>query len=162
MYILDQKSNLGSVIIPVGADNIVTVLAEFEVIPPPLTASQFSIRNNGDIAIGDPNSTNNVILNTGLKLNFRQLTGTDSDYLLTSDDYMLEVASDTYNTITLPSALGKGGISYVVSRGSTVNNNLVLRAQINETIDSRTQLSLVAAGDHIRVISNNIDTWYIV
>jgi hypothetical protein len=158
MYILDHKQNLGSVVIPIGITGSVIVYSEFAVITPSSTVSQFSITDNGDINLGGAGSIN---INTELKLDFKQINGTDTDYLLKGKDYAVEVVSDTYNSITLPSATSMGGVSYIISRGSTVNNNLVLRAQPGENIDSRPELLLESPGSHIRVISNNINTWYI-
>lgn len=158
MYILDHKQNLGSIVIPIGIIGSVVVYNEFAVITPSSTVSQFSITDNGDINLG---GVGTITITTELKLSFKQINGTDTDYLLDSKDYAVEVVSDTYNSITLPSAAGMGGVSYVISRGSTVNNNLVLRAQPGESIDCRSELLLELPGSHIRVISNNINTWYI-
>lgn len=162
MYILDVKTNLASFIIPSGAGNTVTIFSEFSVIPEGSSTPQLTIGKTGDIVLGDPNSTsNNVIVNAGMSTSFRQLTDPDTEYLMTKNDYAIEVISDTYNVIRLPSALDIGGRTYVISRGSN-NNNLSVRTQVNENIDTRTQILLKRKNDHIKVSSNGIDSWYVI
>jgi hypothetical protein len=130
-WILDNKNTIGSYIIPTGNTNKITVFGE------------------------------SLIINSGIDFNFKQIIDTETNYLLTDSDYAIEIISDTYNTITLPSALNIGGRTYIISRGST-NNNLILQAQIGETIDSRNIIQLKRINDHIKVMSNNISEWYVI
>lgn len=69
--------------------------------------------------------------------------------------------SDSYNTVTLPSALNSGGRTFIISRGSN-NNNLVIKAQPGETIDSRQELPLKRKNVHTKLISNDQNLWYVI
>ncbi len=161
MYVLDTKTNLGSQVIPVGSTQLVTVYSEFSVIPSGSTTSQLAVYNTGDIVIGDPATVNNVAIAGGVTSSFIQLTNSNTSYLLNDNDYAVEVISDTYNAINLPSASGIGGRTYVISRGSN-NNNLVLNAQSGENIDTRSQIQFKKKHDHIRIMANGQDSWYVV
>lgn len=162
-YILDQKTNLESYLVPVGPSNTVTAFKDFIIVDPVTQKPNFGVYNTGTILIGNQSNpaNSNIIINTGVDFKFRQIIDTTiTNYLLTHDDYAVEIISDAINTVTLPSALGNGGRTYLISRGST-NNALVIASQYNETIDSRPQIQLRRIHDHVKVMSNNIDTWYI-
>jgi hypothetical protein len=158
-YILDDKRNLGYIVIPNGPNDKITVFSEFEVKPQSATEPYFGIYNDGTINIGGPNSSNNLIIEAGVDFDFKQIFGLATNYNLTENDYAIEIMSDSYNTITLPTALNSGGRTYVLSRGSN-NNNLVVKAQTGENIDSRQEIHLKRKNDHIKIYSNNIDSWY--
>lgn len=162
-YILDQKKNLGAFVIPVGASNKITTFGEFDVIPSGSTTSQFNVASDGTIQIGDSNNVtyNNLILNAGVNFQFRQITDAGTNYLMTNNDYAIEIISATYGSVTLPSASGIGGRTYIISNGST-NTALLVKSQIGDFIDKRTTINLKRINDHIRVQSNNIDEWYII
>ena len=161
MYILDNKRNLGSFIIPVDSDNKIKVFREFEVQPQNLLYPQFGVYNNGDIVIGNVNNPNNVNITGGIDFTFERITTLDTDYILTENNYALEIVSDTYNFITLPLATGIGGRTYRISRGSD-NDSLVLRCQPGDNIDSRSIIELKRKFAHLTVMSNNINSWYFV
>lgn len=161
-YLIDRKATIGSYVIPVTGTNQVNVFSEFAVSP--INADiQFGVFTNGDIQLGytAPGSNNNIIINSGIDFNFSQVTGTDTTYLLTQNDYAIEIISDTYNTVLLPSALGIGGRTYIISRGSN-NPNLVVRTQNGENIDTRQEIQLRRKNDHIKVMANNIDSYYVI
>lgn len=162
-YILDdEKNNLGSTIVPIGTDNVVTVLKQFAVDPMANGVGYFNVTNTGDIHIGNPIVKNNLFLNTGVDFNFMQITDTTlTNYTLTQNDYAIEIITDTINTITLPTARNTGGRTYIISRGSN-NNNLILQTQLNENIDTRMQISLTRKYVHLKVMSNGQDSWYVV
>lgn len=158
-YILDDKTNLGYIVIPNGPNNKITVFSEFEVKPQTATEPYLGVYNDGTINIGGPNSSNNLIIEAGIDFDFKQIYGTDTNYNLTENDYAIEIMSDTYDTITLPTALNSGGRTYIISRGNN-NNNLVLKAQTGENIDTRNEIPLKRKNDHIKVMSNGIDSYY--
>ena len=93
-------------------------------------------------------------------IDFKQIIGIDTIYYLTPADHAIEIISDTYNIVQLPSAVGNGGRLYTICRGSN-NNNLVLKAATGDTIDTRTQLELKRKNDHLEIMCNGIDSWYI-
>jgi len=161
MYILDNKTNLGSFVIPIGVNNVVKVFREFEVQPQNLLNTQFAIYNNGDVILGNPNNPNNINITGGIDFTFERITTLDTDYILTGNNYALEIVSDTYNFITLPLASGIGGRTYRLSRGSD-NNGLVLRCQPGDNIDSRSVIELKRKFAHLTVMSNGLDAWYFV
>lgn len=160
-YLLDIKKNLGSFVIPTGTDNQVTVFKDLLVNPTGNNDSYFSVLNNGDVIIGDSSTLtyNNLIINAGLNLGFKQITDTNANYLMTDNDYSVEIISDTYNTVTLPLANGIGGRTYIISRGSN-NNNLIVQAQPGDLIDGRNIIQLKRINDHIQIQSNGINDWY--
>jgi hypothetical protein len=162
-FLLDQKHNLGRYMIPNGPGFTVTCFEEFAVIPSGSTVNQFAVFADGTIQLGDgdDNTYNNIIISGGITTNFKQITDTGTDYLLTNNDYAVEIISATYNSVTLPAAAGIGGRTYVISRGST-NNNLIVKSQIGDTIDGRTQIALKRINDHMQVQSNGINEWYMM
>lgn len=160
-YILDKKNNLGSIVIPTGTQNIMTVYSQFVVNPQANNTTIFGVYTNGDIHIGNPSVKNNIFLDGGIDFHFVQITDTTLvDYALTNNDYAIEIIADNINTITLPTALNNGGRTYIISRGSD-NNALLLQSQPNENIDTRTQLQLTRKHVHLKVMSNGQDSWYI-
>lgn len=162
-FLLDDKNNLGRYVIPTGINNGVNVYSDFEVYPNGITNSHFSVYADGTIIIGDttPGSYNNLVINAGISSSFRQLTDNATDYILTNNDYSVEVISNTYNSITLPPALNIGGRTYVISKGSS-NPDFVVRASTGDMIDGRAQIGLKRTNDHIQVQSNGINEWYVL
>lgn len=161
-YILDNKTNLASMVLPVGNGNVVTVYNSFTVNPLQNGTTYLNIDSTGLIQLGDPNSKNNVLLYASLDFRFLQIFDTTiQDYQLNTDDYAIEIVSDSINTITLPTSLDSGGRTYIVSRGSN-NNALIIRAQPGENIDTRQSLQLSRKHVHLKVMSNGQDSWYIV
>ena len=162
MYILDIKTNLASIIVPTNNDSRVTIYSELEVIPENFSQPQLAIYNSGQIALGNSAvEGSNIVINAGSNVNFKQIFGNNTDFPLTINEYAIEIISDTYNTVTLPSALNIGGRSYLISRGSN-NNNLVVRCQPGENIDTRNQIQLKRKNEHIQVMANGQDSWYII
>jgi hypothetical protein len=163
-YILDNKTNLGSIVIPVGVVPVITVYSGFSINQMQNSTSYFNVSTNGTINIGSADSTvyNNVIVTSGIDYHFSQITDiTLTDYLLTKNDYAIEIIADSINTVTLPTAVGNGGRTYVVSRGSD-NNNLTLQCQAGENIDTRSQILLSRKHVHLKLMSNGQDSWYII
>ena len=160
-YILDpDKKSLGKSIVLQGTNPIVTIYDETQIILNPADGPVFEISNDGNIVVGGPNVNNFINLNGGICYNFKQIGGTDANYDLTSNDYMVEVISDLINTVTLPSAVGNAGCSYIIARGETTNRDLFLTTQINEDIDGSTTCQFRRAKMHIKVISNGDGNWY--
>jgi hypothetical protein len=150
MYILDNKENLAAFVIPTGSTNIVTINSELNVIPSSYTTSRLSVLNNGTTYVAG-----------GADYNFRRIGGVITNYDLTLDDYAVEIISNTINSVTLPAAANNGGRYYVVSRGATTNNNLILRVQAGDNIDTNQFIRLKRVSDHINVMSNDVNSWYI-
>lgn len=160
-YILDNKTNLGSIVIPTGSSATVTVYNQFVVNPLGDGTTHFGVYDTGNINIGNRNAKNNLLLDAGVDFHFVQITDTLVNYDLTNNDYAVEIISDSINTVTLPTALNNGGRTYIISRGSN-NNDLILQCQTNENIDSRPLLQLTRKHVHLKVMSNGQDSWYIV
>ncbi len=160
-YIFDtRRKSLGTLAIPLGADDTVTVLSEFKVTPD--AAETFlDIRENGEIFIGDDGGINNITLNGGIRYNFKQIIGVALNYDLEEDDYAIEIVSDTYNSVTLPFATGRGGRAFLISRGSD-NNAFVIKTQIGDTLDTRTQVPIKRKNEHIRVMSFDNNKWFTI
>jgi len=161
-FLLENKNSLGRYVIPTSSNGI-TVYNPFSVIPSGNLDKQFSIDSGGIIEIGNPNNDNynNIIFNAGINNAFKQLTDNGADYLLTNNDYFVEVISTTYNYVTLPLANNIGGRTYIISNGST-NINLVVRTSGIDNIDGRTQIALKRIHDRIKLQSNGIDNWYVI
>lgn len=159
MYILDNKNNLESFVIPVGSSNNVTVYSEFNVIPSSYTTPRLNILNDGTAFIA--NGSSGTGTSTGVNYNFKQIGGIIINYDLKLDDYAIEIISNTINSVTLPSALNNGGRHYIVSRGNTTNDNLILQAQVGDNIDMNSFIQLSRVGNHINVMSNDVNSWYI-
>lgn len=158
--IIDDKRNLGSLVIPVGNNNNITVYSEFSVIPTGYTITQFEVLNNGNITLGNNTTNNNLIINAGIDMDFKCIIDGGTNYILSENDYAVEIVSDTYTSVTLPSANLIGGRTYIISRGS--NTVISLTAQVGENIDSRTSILLKRKHDHIKVMANNEDSWYVI
>jgi hypothetical protein len=161
MFLLENKDNLASHMVPLGPDSIVTAYKGFEVVPDPTAPGAFfSVLASGSVTVGG-NGSDDVTLGAAVKSSFRSITDPIANYDVADDDYAVEIVSDTINTITLPAASGKGGKNYVISRRSN-NNNLVVQAYPGDNIDSATTIELKRMYDHIEIMSNDIDTWYII
>lgn len=158
MYILDNKQSLGTFVIPTGAANIITVNAEFNVIPSNYNVPRLSILNDGTAYIAGGGGGGG---STGVVYNFKQIGGVITNYNLSLDDYAVEIISNTINSVTLPPALNNGGRYYVVSRGATTNNNLILKPQVGDNIDMNQSIRLKRVADHINVMSNDVNSWYV-
>ena len=161
-YLMDHKTNLGSIAIPVGASNDIEIFSGFYVKPFGFPNPLFSIADNGTITIGDPLNPTPIVINSNIQYKFEQISGTGTNYLLSDSDYAIEILSNTYNFITLPSASGIGGRTYVLSRGTTSNNSLTLVTQPGQTIDGRASIALPQQNDHLMVMSNDALSWYIL
>jgi len=113
----------------------------------------------------DPVFTQSISVNTlstgGVSYNFKQIGGVITNYNLTSDDYAVEIISNTINSVTLPSAANNGGRYYVISRGVTTNNSLILKPQVGDNIDTYQFIQLKRVADHINVMSNDVNSWYV-
>jgi hypothetical protein len=161
-FLDDEKTNLSSLVIPVGVVPVVTAYSGFSIVPNGVADSIFSVAASGDISIGQIDSINNLVINTGTDVRFVQITDTNLvDYTLTGDDYAVEIIADSINTVTLPTSYNIGGRTYIISRGSN-NNNLIIRCHPGENIDTRPQLNLSRKHAHVKMMSNGQDSWYII
>lgn len=160
-YILDFKSNLAS-IATISSTGDVNVNGGFTVQPSGFDNPLVAVETTGNVTIGDSNSTSNIVIYANEVNKFEQLTGTDTDYQLSANDYTIEVLSNTYMSLTLPSAANIGGRTYIISRGTTSNNDLILQTQTGENIDGDPFIAFTLPHYHLTVMSNNIDTWYLL
>jgi hypothetical protein len=161
MFLLEEKINLSNSMIPLGPDSVITSHKGFEVIPDETAPGAFfSVLQSGSVIVGG-NGSDDVTLGAAVKSSFKSITDPITNYDVADDDYAVEIANDTINTVTLPTAEGKGGKNYVISRRSN-NNNLVVQAYAGDNIDSRTVIELKRMYDHIEIMSNDIDSWYII
>lgn len=120
---------------------------------------QIQILQDGTIYLGNPSNPNNIIITGGIDYSFKQITGPITNYDLTNNDYMIEVINATVNTITLPTAIGNGGRTYIITSGST-NTNLTIVPQSGQTIDGSSSYRLKYINTHLRIVSNSIGSWY--
>lgn len=177
-YILDDKKDIGAYVIPTGTAPVVESLAdtqikaEFSIGPDdskkytfPTTKApgtgyiledtlgngnlQWVLASSGGGSSGDPS------------FNFKRIIDGGTNYLLGGTDHAIEIVSDTYNTVTLPSAAGLGGRVFLVSRASN-NNNLRIVTQIGETLDGGSSYRYLRKYTRMTVMSNDIDEWYII
>ncbi len=161
-YIIDDQyiSLKESIAVEIGAD--VTISDELNVILDANTSPSFSILNDGTISIGSPNISNSISLNGGICYNFKKIIDGGTNYVLQDNDYFIEVVSPTYLTVTLPLAASGPGCSFIISRSNSNTSNINVVAQIGDDIDDRSFLTLKRAGQHIKVISNGENSWYVV
>lgn len=176
-YILDDKKNIESYVIPTGTQPIVTALEDTQI------KAEFSI---------GPNDSNKYIFPTtkapGIgyiledvkgdgvlewtqassgggsgdpSFNFKRIVDSGTNYVLGATDYAIEIVSNTYNFVTLPLASGIGGRVFFVSRASD-NNTLKIVTQGSDTIDGINNYHYLRKYTHMTVMSNSVDKWYIV
>jgi hypothetical protein len=159
-YMLDPtKNNVGKTVFPLDGT---TVIDNFEVQPDVNMEPVFTV-DGKEIEIGGQSTQNMIKLYGGICHNFKQLTGADTNYDMLTSDYFVEVVSDTYNTVTLPLASTYIGCAYIISRGANnTNNKFRITTQTVDTIDGRDDVYLRRAGYHAKLISNGMNTWYII
>jgi hypothetical protein len=175
-YILDNKKNLGHYVVPTGTQPIVTALedtqikAEFSIGPNDSTKYTFPTTKAPGIGyiledtLGDGN-LQWVLASSGSSgdpsFNFKRIIDSETNYILGATDYAIEIVSDTYTTVTLPSAASIGGRVFFVSRGSD-NDTLRIVAQLGETIDGGPDYRYLRKFTHMTVMSNDVNQWYII
>jgi hypothetical protein len=161
-FLLDNtKNNLASLTIPVSPDNVIVIYSGFAVVPNPSTdGAYFSILESGSVTVGG-NGSDTVTLGAPVGNSFIEVTDPVTSYTILSGDYIVEIVSDTVNTILLPQAAGIGGKMYIISRRSN-NDALVVQAAIGDDMDSRSTIQLSRKYDRINIMSNNLNTWYFV
>lgn len=145
-YILDNKTNLASIVIPVGETKIITVFSHLSVVPTPEATLIPSFDTVNGIAPIAPN--------------FKRINNTDKNYNILSTDYAIDIISDTYTTVTLPLAANVGGKIYVIAR--TSNTDIQIICQNGDTIDTTPVITLGRKYNHLNIMSNNVSTWYII
>lgn len=106
-------------------------------------------------------TTNSSSSSGNPSFNFKRITDSGTNYLLGETDYAIEIVSDTYNIVTLPTAAGRGGRVYSVSRASD-NNTMHLTAQSGETIDGTQSYYYLRKYTHMTVMSNDVNKWYVL
>ncbi len=92
---------------------------------------------------------------------FARITDNGTNYLLSSQDYAVEIVSDTYNTVVLPSAANIGGRVYLISRASN-NDTFKVVAQPGETIDGDQEFKYLRKYTRMTLMSNDVSEWYII
>ncbi len=168
---LDYKANVGTSVVPVGGpipntpsetSNDINLKGNFSVTPIGFNEPLINIDNTGIVSIGNSNSDNNIVFKSSVRYQYKNITDDATEYTLGINDFAIDINSDTYITIKLPSALNIGGKKYLISRGEMANNNLVVEAQPGETIDGIFSIPLDSNRLRLEIISNNIDTWYLM
>jgi len=181
-YILDNKKNTETYIIPEGSTPKLNALIDTEI------QATFSIGTSNtsnyifptERPVGSGYVLQDVLGDGNLEwvlgdslggggggssgnpsFNFKRITDGGTNYTLDDDDYAIEIVSDTYNTVTLPNATGRGGRVYFISRGSD-NNDLILTAQAGETIDGWQERDFPRKYTHLTVMSNSVNKWYVI
>ncbi len=174
-YILDDKKNIESFIVPTSTVPIVTSLNDTQIkalfsigqddpnkytFPankaPGVGYILEDVKGNGILEWVSPSG-----LSGDQSINFKRITDSGTNYLLGSTDYGVEIVSDTYNFVTLPLASNIGGRVFFISRASD-NDNLKLVAQGTDTIDGHPDYKFLRKYTHLTLMSNNTDKWYIV
>jgi hypothetical protein len=122
--------------------------------------SVFVLGEDNTVQVGGSEST--VEITGTIVYNFKRLTEPNTNHDLTESDYFVEVASNTYNTVTLPLASSAESRHYVISRAyNNTNDNLRLVARVGDDIDEATEIRLKNPREHITLISNGLNSWYI-
>ncbi len=174
-YILDNKKNTSSYIVPVGSapmmESLVDMQIKAELSVGPDNSQKYTfpaVKASGlgyilQDTLGDGNLAWVPISDTAAgdpSFEFMRITDSGVDYVLDDEDHGIEIVSDTYTTVTLPTAAGIGGRVYFVSRGS--DTEIVLTAQTGETIDGLQTYTFHKKYTHLSVMSNGVDTWYVL
>ncbi len=171
-YILDDKKDLGSYVIPTGSTPVITSFNPTQIQNTlsigPTNATKYTFPANPSPGPGyilqDVSGTGILtweLPSGGISFSWKRITDSGTNYNILSTDYGIDIVSATYNTVTLPTAVGNGGKSFVISRSST-NDNLTLIPQSGETIDNEPDSGFWRQYTRIVVISNNIGGWYII
>ena len=168
-YLFDNKKNTEHYIVPMGTTPTLTAFTDTQI------AATFSIGTTNIYTFPTARAPGpNYILQDTLgngqlqwvlsslgSSNFKRITDTGTDYVLnTTDDYGVEIVSDTYVYITLPPASGNAGRSYLLSRAS--NTDISLRTQLGDDIDGKSSQLLNRKKTRLTVLSNGVNSWYIV
>lgn len=175
-YILDNKKNLGHYVVPIGTNPIVAALedtqikAEFSIGPNDIAKYTFPTTKAPGSGYVLEDTKGNGILEWTLSsatgggnpsFNFKRIIDGGTNYILGDTDYAIDIVSDTYTTVTLPTAAGIGGRVFLVSRASN-NATLKIMAQPGETIDKEQIYKYLRKYTRMTVMSNDINDWYIV
>ncbi len=174
-YILDDKKNIETYIIPTGTQPILTSLedtqikAHFSIGANDLNKYNFPINRAPGIkyTLEDTKGDGNLewVQSSGTSgdqsINFKRIIDNGVNYILGTSDFGVEIVSDTYNFVTLPLAAGIGGRVFFVSRASN-NGMLKIVTQGADTIDGRSDYRYMRKYTHMTLMSNDIDRWYIV
>jgi hypothetical protein len=91
---------------------------------------------------------------------FKTVSDAGTVYTVVASDQVVEITSDTYTQILLPSATGNAGRYIVFSRKAT-NDNLRLVAGGLDLIDGQAQLYFPESNTRLGVLSNGTGEWYI-
>ena len=166
-YLLDDKKDLGSFVIPEGSAPLVSSFKDTQ------------IKATFAIGLSDPTKytfpaakapgagyvLKDVLGNGVLTWELASSGSSDpckygTNYNITMNDCAIEIVSDTYTTVTLPTALGSGGKIFLISRAS--NTGLNLLPQIGEKIDEHNNYIFPRKFTRLTVMSNNSNMFYIV
>lgn len=93
-------------------------------------------------------------------INFKQVNDDIINYVLSEYDYAIEVTNAAYNTISLPSAYGIAGRTYMILNGSD-NVALVLRAFYGDNINGDPDV-ILERNTPMKVVCNGRYGWYII
>jgi hypothetical protein len=179
-YLLDSaKNSLGTFVIPTGASSVVTSFQPTLIqntldigsapstsyrLPPDRTlASNRVLKDaNGDGVVswsyvdGGGGGGSEIGLYP-----FIRLTGILTNYNVESTDCVIDVVSDTFNTITLPFAAGLGGKMFIINRSSN-NDAMTVVPQSGDNIDGFPVFYVDMKDTRLLVVSDNILDWFIV
>lgn len=88
----------------------------------------------------------------------KNLSSKTSDYtIVENDDIILVDCTSGAVTITLPSAVGLSGKSYVIKKIDASGNAVTVDGQGSETIDGSGTKSLSSQWDYVKVISDGVN-----
>ncbi len=176
-YILDDKKNIESYVVPTGTQPVITsmedtqIKALFSIGPNDPAKYTFPASKAPGIGYILEDTKGNGVLEWVIpagggtsgdqSINFKRIVDGGTNYMLGATDYGIEIVSDTYNSVTLPLAGGAGGRVFFVSRASD-NNNLKIITQGADTIDGYIERKFLRKYTHMTLMSNNVDKWYIV
>jgi hypothetical protein len=174
-YIFDDKKSLGAYAVPEGSSSTLSSLIDTQ-IKASLSIGTFDHTKYIFPATKAPGAgyTLKDVSGTGIltwelatgdsgdlcQYEFKQITGLDTNYNISTSDCAIEIISDTYTTVTLPSAAGLGGKIFLISRGS--NTKFTLLPQTGEFIDNHPDYIFLKKHVRLTVMSNNTSEWYII
>jgi hypothetical protein len=170
-YVLDDRNDLTAFINPTGSTPTIKAIANtqidaklsiggdtkiYEFPTERATSAGYILQDtagNGVLEWVPASAINNN------SIEFKRITDAGTIYNLTDADQGIEIVSDTYTGILLPTAVGRAGRTFFISRGS--DTIITMTTTAGETIDGRLTYKFTKKFTHFSVLSNGVN-WYVL